>query len=655
MTSALQVKITKEEFMIATLAQTGRQLKTPLFKATNLSPFKVTDFVDFPAPTTPGNVGICLSGGGSRAMVAGMGQLQALKKLSNEQGSLLGQTKALSTVSGGSWVGVPFTYLTPSCTDDQFLGLYFPPSTYSVDSLQQISQYQIGARCIADFSPVALAIQLVGLLIAGLPDYMAWQTLVGIHILKFYGLYAPNKEGVSTPFSYDVNTVSQIIAENPSLKDTPFNLVATDDSRVRRPYLVCNTALFAQTAPLPYESLTPLQITPFFAGVISNPPNALDVQGEAIGGGAITSFSFNSNLDFLNKTTATVSSTHLFSLMDAAGVSSSFFAESLQNLGKKWHNNLDHFFEDAQGKLGTHWSLLHPHVPEKYRDKFTNLLTKIRSLELSHQNTNAEKPALEAISPAEFNTSFAKLAEIVPKYKYWSIKGKGGSQTPLNPFADGGNLENTGISALLTYQDIENIIAFVNSSTPLEISTLGILDKQGKQVPGTNIKVDSQLPPLFGYQPYDDQAGYKMYKGDAHPKDPQFCNNQLFPSEAFQKLLLGLWSASGNQTKVGSNQHGAIYRQDLTTIENQWLGVRGGNKITVLWVYNNFVQDWYEQLDETVRHEIFKDDPKSFFNFPNYATTDTQLTTTQVNLLASLSAWNILEGDPEQFLNMFRK
>ena len=34
-------------------------------------------------PATPGCVGVCLSGGGSRALAAGMGQLRALKQLRN--------------------------------------------------------------------------------------------------------------------------------------------------------------------------------------------------------------------------------------------------------------------------------------------------------------------------------------------------------------------------------------------------------------------------------------------------------------------------------------------------------------------------------------------------------------------------------------------
>jgi hypothetical protein len=66
---------------------------------------------------------VSLSGGGSRALTAGMGQLRALNKLTANDQSLLAQVKALSTVSGGSWLGVPFTYLPPeSPSDAAYLG-----------------------------------------------------------------------------------------------------------------------------------------------------------------------------------------------------------------------------------------------------------------------------------------------------------------------------------------------------------------------------------------------------------------------------------------------------------------------------------------------------------------------------------------------------
>ena len=71
----------------------------------------------------PGNVGVSLSGGGSRALTAGMGQLRALRKLTVNGRSLLAQVKALSVVSGGAWLGVPYVYLPRGgASDTAYLG-----------------------------------------------------------------------------------------------------------------------------------------------------------------------------------------------------------------------------------------------------------------------------------------------------------------------------------------------------------------------------------------------------------------------------------------------------------------------------------------------------------------------------------------------------
>ncbi len=65
-------------------------------------------------PTT----GVCLSGGGTRALSAGMGQLRALDQL-----GLLENTQYLSCVSGGAWLGTAFTYYERGAKNDaEFLG-----------------------------------------------------------------------------------------------------------------------------------------------------------------------------------------------------------------------------------------------------------------------------------------------------------------------------------------------------------------------------------------------------------------------------------------------------------------------------------------------------------------------------------------------------
>jgi hypothetical protein len=86
------------------------------------APLSIEQFYPEP-PKTPGNVGVALSGGGSRALTAGMGQLRALNQLTMNGRPLLAQIKALSTVSGGAWLGVPFVYLPPgSPSDTAYLG-----------------------------------------------------------------------------------------------------------------------------------------------------------------------------------------------------------------------------------------------------------------------------------------------------------------------------------------------------------------------------------------------------------------------------------------------------------------------------------------------------------------------------------------------------
>ena len=63
-------------------------------------------------------VGVCFSGGGSRALTCAMGQLRGLKYL-----ELLDEVFFISSVSGGTWASASYTYLPTAYEDDDFLGL----------------------------------------------------------------------------------------------------------------------------------------------------------------------------------------------------------------------------------------------------------------------------------------------------------------------------------------------------------------------------------------------------------------------------------------------------------------------------------------------------------------------------------------------------
>ena len=167
------------------------------------------------------------------------------------------------------------------------------------------------------------------------------------------------------------------------------------------------------------------------------------------------------------------------------------------------------------------------------------------------------------------------------------------SLTDTTQFADGGNLENTGIAALLAYSDIDSIIAFVNPMTVMQPGEYGVPDGDGGVIPGTKLIVDASIPPLFGYQPYEtggpgQKGGYVLYSQGSSPQYAIYANNQVFDSAAFPTLLQGLWTASGS----GSYAHPAIYSQRLAVRQNTWFGVTSAREITIVWFYLSFVAEW---------------------------------------------------------------
>lgn len=633
--------------------------KAKIIKTDGTGSLKVSDFVDYPASSTPGNVGICLSGGGSRAMTAGMGQLQALKTLTKNGKCLLEQTKAISTVSGGSWVGTTFEYLTDaSISDDDYLGTYTPPGNLTKEGLTDLPKSTIGYRCTSNFTIPDLLLQAFWLKLTGTSTHMLWQTLIGIHILGYYGL---SEAGAHRPpdsfFTYDGTSLKAITKANPGLSSETAHLIASGASRTRRPFLTCNMSMSIEM-PDGSKLLAPVQATPFFTGIFSQPPQARDGDDLPVGGGGIQSFAFSSDLEFFQPPeTAEVQQSRQFSLTDAVGVSSAAFAETLIQEAEKFSRDQAAFVRQLQEKTPNVERLLKPHLSEEQVSIFNKAAKKIENLDITQDEINDGKKFESYLLSHDLNLEedFGSILggiidAIVPQYKYWPIVNiRQGTRYPdVKPsfFADAGSLENTAVNNMLSYSDIDNIISFVNAEIPMQAASHGVLDGSGNEIPDTNIKVSSQLPPLFGYQPYVKGVGYKLYEGDSSPNSPVFKFNQVFPSKAFPQLLQGLWNASGS----GSGDRGANFSQPLTTMENNWFWVMGGRDVTVLWVYLNPINNWKKALSQEAL-TLLRDTK----NFPNYNTfTQLELSTFEVSLLANLTAWNLLEDSPNAILDMYR-
>lgn len=276
---------------------------------------------------TAGSVGLCLSGGGSRALSCAMGQLRALRKLGK-----LDQLFAISSVSGGTWANSLFTYLPERISDDDFLGepvldpaaltVLFGP--HRLDHLPPNNLGWVPTR-LGLLSDIEAILQLKARY--GYANDDLWQGLIGELVLRPYGLWQPDGQGFdSRYFSWTaayLNAGGGILARNPGLAARDFVCVER-----RRPFPIFNTAIFANDGVaadlIPFECNFQLGVRHFFAA----DPGRLG----PIGGGLLDSFAMGS--DYLAEARPGWVDTSLpgraFALNDIAGCSSAAFADDLE-------------------------------------------------------------------------------------------------------------------------------------------------------------------------------------------------------------------------------------------------------------------------------------------------------------------------------------
>lgn len=249
-----------------------------------------------------------------------------------------------------------------------------------------------------------------------------------------------------------------------------------------------------------------------------------------------------------------------------------------------------------------------------------------------------------------------EVQAIVPKKYYWPV------MTPSQPsqqyhFADGGNLEDTAIAALLR-RKFSSIIGFVNTSTPIG------WDEDNKEV-----IIGDQIAVLFGYQPKtksgDNYLPWERFPENYKPGDPlqkasyaTYAYNRVFNPDTFIDFTKSLYKAY--------NQGGTLMwkMENVEVMEQPHLGVEAYTLDKILWVINSKVDDFNNQLEEAIQLEIDAGDLGKFAHFPYYETIpQLHLSTAQVNLLAHLSCWNIIseniagnqngKKNNEIFLSMF--
>ncbi|WP_395787956.1 hypothetical protein [Aquimonas sp.] len=602
--------------------------------------------------STPGNVGLCLSGGGTRACCAGMGQLRAFAALQANGGSLLSQFKAISTVSGGSWLGVPYQYMPASGpSDDTYLGVYdSDQGTLTLAELATLPAGNAGnpmTSVLFSLEGIAgTAVLLYELFLRfnpsnPLPANMLWQTVIGMNILGSYDLFDidPTSGAPQDFFSATVDSLAAITATNPSLSSRTAYLFADQVSsqRAQRPLHICNMGMFVKVQSESFPLLAPVQANGLMTAVVGTPSGAVDANGLAVGGGGVDSFAFSSTFLSLSGSSAQLTQPRPWSLTDITGTSSVAFAETVQNQIAQWEANPWLFLKWLAQEGDAVWQWIKDHLPEALHATAQELIARGRA-------DAASAPSI----------SFPNPQDLIPQYASWPVAAAATNRLP-NTFADGGSLENTGLASLLAFSDIDSAIVCVNSETPLTTGSAGISNGQQGWIAGTQIIVDDAVPPLFGYQPYDATSGYVLYSaGGATPENALFANNQVFDSSAFAGFLSALWAAAGGSAPAVQP---AILSQSLTVQANPWFGVQArSTPMTVVWVYLNYASNWASQFANNPAVQSLVASELQSQQFPHYNTLSTELSATQINLLAHFSSWAVVSTDQGSgvFSNLFK-
>ena len=273
-------------------------------------------------------VGVCFSGGGSRALTAAMGQLRALTAL-----GLMNDVAFISSVSGGTWASSAYTYLPSSISDDDFLGPVVQPGDITPDSLKTLPPNNLGVvPTLLSWTDILKTIADLKLKYRYPDDYL-WQGLIGKYVLAPFGLWNQDFKG-GYPNQYYSSSASEltapggILSRNPELSVDQFTVMQR-----QRPFLIMNGSMYSNSSASFSSQLLPFESTPLAAGIrmtfAGQGPGGRD-----IGGGLIENFGMGSmwQHDLPDNQAAVSVPARPFALSDMASISSAAFAQVIESL-----------------------------------------------------------------------------------------------------------------------------------------------------------------------------------------------------------------------------------------------------------------------------------------------------------------------------------
>ena len=543
------------------------------------------------------NSAIAFSGGGSRAFVCALGYTTALRKL-----GLLSKVQYMAGISGGNWFVNSFIYRGSGAPDvDEFLGEVVPPEKNTFDKLNEME-----STCMRSFVRNPCILDILGSFLNNTTPMTAW-------VDGIYETYLEVRRSKSRRMS--------------QCRKTRHTLCY---SSLRLSYGYLQPADIKRHAPFTWDYLEAERI-------VANNKDAIDW----------TVDNFNLVHDPVNEP---------FPLVGAAlvgPVSQAPYKVRHRDLTMVEVTPISTGVSNSQSILYTsrdrdRGSMDLPvggFVESSFfGSDWTGQKGDLATIEFSSYGlwTVEQAAAASSMAPELFIAlTTNRIADYLGFHaQYFPPSTDGEEKTSYDYLlADGGDLENVSLIPMLL-RGVKKIVLFMDFEVPLA--------SRDTYNPFTGLPrfTDVEdIPAYFGIpQIPEDMEDIVDWLGS------DFTRNKVFRSFHYPFVIEEL-------QKAQATGKGAVATVKLTTVDNDWWGVKGGDEVEVTFAYLSKATAFEDLLPDNVKAAVATgtSDPQDlvkegrFKGFPHYSTGAAEITHEQSNLLANFCAW-ILEQNSDIFL-----
>jgi len=192
---------------------------------------------------------------------------------------------------------------------------------------------------------------------------------------------------------------------------------------------------------------------------------------------------------------------------------------------------------------------------------------------------------------------------------------------------DGGNLENTGILAMVQ-RGATKIAAMIQADVPMSTAIDFCTVPASHNPKG---EITSQFSNLFGYAPSSDTSQMEFT-----------VHNQIFNSSAFYPIMCEL-------RKMSLAGKPLIIRKQLKVQANSFWGIKGGHVVDIAFFLLDKSSEFESLLPADSKQLLSSGPVGGLTGFPNFKTCFqngadlTEYTARQINLLAAQTEWSVLQ------------